>query len=424
MTVNEDTLTAHLAERDCADAVHRELTQALLAGGGFDRLLRILSIALGRPVTVVDVQGRLVAASAQREPGAPPAVAPEVRAAIAAAAESGRCQVVDTAATSAVAALRAGSRDLGALLLGGNGSAPGPADRMLVERAAQLFALLELQQRTIADAAGRSITDLVSDILDPRGDSHHDDLERRARGFGVALGRLDTVQLYAVPAERRAAACTAAREHVGRRGLVGRTHGVVAVLLDSRRADLPAHELREHIRRRAGGGVLAVVPPPAESADDLPERFTVALRTNRLLSALGVTDGVAGTDEYLPYASVFDADTRSLRSFIDGLIGAVLAYDEERGTELVATLRAFVRSNASPTRTARLLRFHTNTILQRLDRLDALLGRGWREDDRFFRISVAARLHEMHEKLHEPSEMWPAHRGARQGDRHMISPAG
>ncbi|MFD0662272.1 helix-turn-helix domain-containing protein [Thermocatellispora tengchongensis] len=54
-----------------------------------------------------------------------------------------------------------------------------------------------------------------------------------------------------------------------------------------------------------------------------------------------------------------------------------------------------MRCNASPTRTARALGFHTNTILQRLDRLDALLGPGWREDDRFFRISLAVRLHEM-----------------------------
>jgi DNA-binding PucR family transcriptional regulator len=97
---------------------------------------------------------------------------------------------------------------------------------------------------------------------------------------------------------------------------------------------------------------------------------------------------------------VLDADERALASFLDATIGAVRRYDEARGTDLLGTLRAFVRNNASPTRTARALNFHTNTILQRLERLDAVLGEGWRDDERLFRIGLAARLDELHETLH------------------------
>jgi len=60
---------------------------------------------------------------------------------------------------------------------------------------------------------------------------------------------------------------------------------------------------------------------------------------------------------------------------------------------LLATLRCFVQSNASPTRTARELHLHTNTVLQRLERITALLGEGWRESEALFRISIAVRMH-------------------------------
>lgn len=379
-----DRLTEHLTERDRANVVHQELVQVVLTGGRFDQLVRTLSSALGRQVTVVDAEDRVVASSAR---GARPAITPEIRAAIATSSVSGHCQVLEN---GAVAAMRAGSQDFGALLFGKGDFELGPVDRRTIERAAQVCSLLELQQQAVANAEGRILSDLVVDILDARP-GRRDDLERRARRFGVVLADLDTVRLYVVAGDQRAAALDTARRLAGDGGLVGLGHGVVVVLLDSRRVTVSAQELREHIGRRVGGPVLAVVPP----SGDLAERFTLALRTSRLLEVLGVDDAVVDTDEYLPYASVFDTDRRSLTSFVDGQLRPVLAYDEERGTELVATLRAFVRCNASPTKAARLLNFHTNTILQRLERLDALLGPGWREDDRFFRISLAVRLHEL-----------------------------
>jgi PucR C-terminal helix-turn-helix domain/GAF domain len=447
-----DRLAGHLAERDRAGVVHEDLMRVVLGGGGFDQLVRTLSTALGRSVTVIDAEDRVVASSERDAvPGTPATISPQVRAAIAAGSASGRCQVLDnppdpppgripqppspsmgTSAevppspsqgtpaevrpspsqgtpaevppsppqgtpaevrreSGAVAVMRAGAEEFGALVFGPGEFELGPVDLRTIERAAQVCSLLELQQQAVANVEGRLLTDLVGDILDAQP-GRRDDLERRARRFGVVLSRLDTVHLYAVAGDQRPRTLAAARQRIGGAGLVGLSHGVVVALLDSRRPGLDAHAIRQHLAHRVGGPVLAVVPPPA---DDLARSFTTALRTSRLLAAIGVHDEVANTDDYLPYASVFDADARSLRSYITGLIGPVLDYDEDRGTELVATLRAFVRSNASPTRTARALGFHTNTILQRLERLDALLGPAWREDDRFFRISLAVRLHEM-----------------------------
>jgi DNA-binding PucR family transcriptional regulator len=131
----------------------------------------------------------------------------------------------------------------------------------------------------------------------------------------------------------------------------------------------------------------------------LPEAFETAMRTARLLAALEIVGATAQVDDFLPYAAVLDTDARALSAFLRDTIGAVRAYDAERNADLLGTLRAFVRNNASPTRTARALNFHTHTILQRLDRLDHVLGQSWREDERMFRLSIAVRLDELRERL-------------------------
>jgi len=73
----------------------------------------------------------------------------------------------------------------------------------------------------------------------------------------------------------------------------------------------------------------------------------------------------------------------------------VLDHDATHGTDLTATLAAFVRNGASPTRTARAINYHSNTILARLERITALLGDRWRDDEQLYRISTAVRLDEL-----------------------------
>ena len=138
--------------------------------------------------------------------------------------------------------------------------------------------------------------------------------------------------------------------------------------------------------------LLVVTPPQARTVDALSTSFETAHRTSKLLEALGIDDRVVTTESFQPYMVMFGSDPEAIHPFIDQVIGPVIAYDGKHGTDLVATLRAFVRNESSPTKTARALNFHTNTILQRLDRLKMILGDGWRDDESLFRISTAVRL--------------------------------
>ena len=393
-----ERLTGHLTERDRANTVHQELVHAVLAGGGFSPVAETLATALARTVAIVDAGGRLIAAAGLPLPESMIEVPDAAGSAIEESRASGHCVTVEgVPGLHAVVALTAGPQFFGTMLLGDGDFELGAVDRRTVERAAQVGALLSLQQEAVAGAEHRTQSELVADLLDAVPERRAD-VERRVRRLGIDLERLDSLVLFVVPGEHRAAAARVLAPSLDQRALVGEYRGFVVACYDGETLAPDVDHLRARISRAVQRPVLAVVPPRSSGA--LPAAAGHAMRTARLLSALGTDDRTALTDDYLPYSAVLDADERTLAAFLDQTIGAVRRYDEARGTDLLGTLRAFVRNNASPTRTARALNFHTNTILQRLERLDAVLGAGWRDDERLFRIGMATRLDELSEQLH------------------------
>lgn len=391
-----ESLTAHLAERDRANTVHQELVQAVLGGGGFSPVAETLSSALGRTVAIIDAREQIIATAGLPLPEGMVSLGPGVLDALAESRRSGHCLLVEESGIRAVAALTAGPQFFGALLLGDGEFELGALDVRTIERAAQVGALLALQQEAVAGSDHRIQSELLADLLDDVPERRAD-VERRARRLGIALEDLDALVLLAVPGEQRTAAARAIGPFLDDRALVGEYRGFVVAAYPSARMTLDPEQFRTRVARALHQPVLAVTPPAGAGA--LPAAFALAMRTARLLAALEVDDIATTTDDYLPYSAVLDTDARTLAAFLRDTIGAVRRYDADRGTDLLGTLRAFVRNNASPTRTARALNFHTNTILQRLERLDRVLGEDWRDDERLFRIGLAVRLDELRERL-------------------------
>ena len=356
-----ESLTEHLVERERAHTVHQELVHAVLGGGGFSPVAETLSSALGRSVVIVDAREQVIAAAGLPLAARMLELDDLTREAVAESRRSGYCIAVEgSPGIRAVAALTAGTQHFGALLLGEGEFDLGAVDRRTVERAAQVGALLALQQEAVAGADHRVQSELVADLLDDVPERRAD-VERRAQRIGIPLAELDTLLLFAVPGEHRTAAARAIGPYLDERALVGEYRGFVVAAFSSARFAADPEQFRARVARAIQRPVLAVSPPPAAGA--LPAAFTAAMRTARLLAALGVDDVATSTDGYMPYAAVLETDARTLAAFLDETIGAVRRYDTDRGTDLLGTLRAFVRNNASPTRTARALNFHTNTIL-------------------------------------------------------------
>ncbi len=80
---------------------------------------------------------------------------------------------------------------------------------------------------------------------------------------------------------------------------------------------------------------------------------------------------------------------------MEATIGPVLAYDAQRGTNLVETLEQWFATGSRPAETARALLIHPNTVAQRLDRVGRLLGEGWRDPSRALDLQLALRLHRL-----------------------------
>ncbi|WEG08680.1 GAF domain-containing protein [Microbacterium horticulturae] len=391
-----ESLTAHLVERDRANTVHQELVQAVLAGGGFGPVAETLASGLGRAVAILDAHEQMIAAAGPPLPEGMLRLDEVVRAAIADSRRSGHCVAIEGEGVRAVAALSAGAQHFGALLLGDGDFELGAVDFRTIERAAQVGALLELQQEAASGADHRVRSELLADLLDDVPE-RRGDVERRARRLGVDLYALDSLLLLAVPGDQQSVAARALSRRLDEWALVGEYRGYVVAAFASDRPHPDIETLRAHVARTIQHPVLAVASP--ERTGELQGAFLGAMRTARLLAALEVPESSVRTEDFLPYSAVLDTDARSLSAFLDDTIGAVRRYDAERNADLLGTLRAFVRSNASPTRTARVLNFHTNTILQRLDRLDQVLGTDWRDEERMFRIGIAVRLDQLRERL-------------------------
>ncbi|MCD9586502.1 helix-turn-helix domain-containing protein [Streptomyces sp. 8ZJF_21] len=395
-----DALADHVEAMERAGRVHEELTAAVLRGGGAADVARTLGAALERPVVILDETYAVLAASDDRST---PSVIdpPAVRLAITDSLRSGRCTPLSppTGEFHTAVAVLAGEMMLGGLLIGDGAVELGAVEQRTIERAAQITALLTLKQDAVLHAEdhvrGELLGDLVS--LDAR---RRASLPARLRARRLRPDDLRTVVIAVVAPEQRRAALRATQTVAAPSGLAGEVDGVVTLVVPESDPQRAATTVRDRLcAAMRAGEVLTVAAPPAESLDELSTRFTTARDCGRVLTALGIEAAAVAADAYLPYTTLFAHDPTSVRQFIDRTIGPVRRWDAERGTELLATLHRFVDCNASPARTARLMGVHSNTVLQRLDRITQLLGSTWRDSESFFRISVAVRLHTLSETL-------------------------
>ncbi|NUH36984.1 GAF domain-containing protein [Streptomyces samsunensis] len=395
-----DALADHVEAMERAGRVHEELTAAVLRGGGAADVARTLGAALERPVVILDETYAVLAASDDRST---PSVIdpPAVRLAITDSLRSGRCTPLSppTGEFHTAVAVLAGEMMLGGLLIGDGAVELGAVEQRTIERAAQITALLTLKQDAVLHAEDHVRGELLGDLVsfDAR---RRASLPARLRARRLRPDDLRTVVIAVVAPEQRRAALRATQTVAAPSGLAGEVDGVVTLVVPESDPQRAATTVRDRLCAAMGAGeVLTVAAPPAESLDELSTRFTTARDCGRVLTALGIEAAAVAADAYLPYTTLFAHDPTSVRQFIDRTIGPVRRWDAERGTELLATLHRFVDCNASPARTARLMGVHSNTVLQRLDRITQLLGSTWRDSESFFRISVAVRLHTLSETL-------------------------
>lgn len=82
----------------------------------------------------------------------------------------------------------------------------------------------------------------------------------------------------------------------------------------------------------------------------------------------------------------------NLTHFCQDTLGTLIDYDQQHGTELIDTLRVFLRCNQNATRAARDLFIHYNTLRYRLDCINQILGTALEQPEHRLAIEIALYL--------------------------------
>lgn len=398
----------HVSTMERAQSVHEALTHLVLTGGGPEQVAVKLVEQLGGSVTVLGYDDVPVALAGEDSPfghegDEAPTAPPTIAAALASARTTGRCATAtdDSGTTHSVAAVQAGETYLGALVWT-RPSAPAPADRRMLERAAHIVALMTLKENAIADAAERLSGELLTELLvSSPSVSAPQRARTRARGIDVdSLDLLVVAEAATVPTSALSRTMHAyASRHAG---LAGEHLGRATMLLpadDPHEAVAAAHQA---MRRQLGRPVTLI--GERVQGTDWARAFPTASRCTALAAALGHADSGAMTSQFAPFSLLFDADRAGdLEHFLDSSIGPLLDYDAHRSTELVRTATAYFAHQGNVARTSRALHVHLNTLMKRLDRVTALLGEQWRTSDSL-RVNLALRLHELRSGGPTPGE--------------------
>ena len=141
--------------------------------------------------------------------------------------------------------------------------------------------------------------------------------------------------------------------------------------------------------------IIGVTSGTVARVEALPQAFAELKRGIGVLRALGRRHELVAQATLSLYAMLFEQRQGSeLGAFIDATVGALMAHDARRGTDLCGTLLTYLDSAQNARATADAMGIHVNTLRQRLDSVDALIG-NWREGGRTLELHLALRMHRL-----------------------------
>lgn len=266
----------------------------------------------------------------------------------------------------------------------------GTADqRRILARAATVAALLLSKLQADQSTARERSVELIGELLrDPGSDR----VPLLQSGLPVDLDALDTVLVAQGP--DNAQLLRGAQQRAEREG------GLAASYRDAVLLWLPSQDPRGAARTAAQALTERLGTPVTVGGARLPQGpGTLAMAANearhtlRVLRALGQEGTGAHSSQVAPFPAIMANSTpEDLRFFIREALGALLDYDARHGTDLVPTLDQVYSSGSNATLAAQDLFVHTNTVHQRLARIDQITGESWRDGDVALRRQLALKI--------------------------------
>ncbi|WP_328535409.1 helix-turn-helix domain-containing protein [Streptomyces sp. NBC_00344] len=383
----------HSAAMQRAEEAHDRLTDLVLRGGDLTEVAAAVARLLDGALSIHDSQGRVLAAVGPdgRAPMGDADDPDRVAAATGESLAAGRAVYRGATWTCAVLA---GPRLLGSLTLYHRPHLDDP-DRRLFERAGVITALLLMLRHSVAETENRVRGELIADLL-AAPDRDPGALVGRGRRLGIDLEQPHLLLVAeAVGCGQEKLPGAAVQYLFGSDGISAEHAGTAVLLVRAADDGSPGEAARTaaaQLAHLAGAPVTVAAAGPAAGPQAVAAAYAEAARCLRAMRALGRVGEGAGALE-LGFVGVLLGDARDVTGFVEATIGSLLEYDTRRGTVLVRTLEAYFACGGSLTRAKDVLHVHVNTVVQRLDRIQALLGPDWNCPERALELRLALRLH-------------------------------
>jgi len=295
--------------------------------------------------------------------------------------------------------VRAGEEAFGFLLARVSGDLTEPDVRTL-ERAAQTAALLQLMERQVGLIEQQVRGELLDDLLADR-EPDWDAFERRASRADLLdfeRSHIVVVLAPAGPDRSRRHLLRISHEWAAREGGLAAEHaGFVVMLVPATEPDRVIVAVQGEISRHAGFKITAGVAGPASSAHEVRTLFREAHRCHRLLVALGRPGEAAGVPQLGSIGLILEGTSRPLvKRLLEEKLGKLVHYDRETNALLVETLESYFQHGQNPRSAASSLHVHPNTVYQRLERIDQVLGsEEWRSPVGALEMQLALQFHQL-----------------------------
>jgi len=275
--------------------------------------------------------------------------------------------------------------------------APAEADLLAAQHAANVYALALMRERLTDEVT----TELRDQLLEALLDGQVTDeaaLHERARRLGYNETTTYRVMVFSPDTQGAAGQPLAAesgwtagwrrrlldgaaqlvRERVPQAIITRRREELVVLAPDA--ADLPPAELGRAAVRYGTSlypnmSLTVGVGGPCEAPREIARSYAQARRTAEIALRFGRRGEVVGFESLGLYRLLFQVSDRTeLRSFVDQVLGQLLAYDQKHRTDFTRTLQTFLSNNNSVQVTARDLFVHVNTAAYRIQRIQAITG--------------------------------------------------
>jgi GAF domain-containing protein/sugar diacid utilization regulator len=390
---------SHVRALEELSTLDRRLMETLASAGSLPHLLALLTESLGAPVFLVSPMGEpLAGMAANPDFGSFAALGAAEESAAKSAAIAFEVKNKKYTVMSAVA----GEQHLASLIVAEKLSA---ARLAVLERSALVLSVSLLFERTYQDAQYRLQLELIDDLLNPRSE-HAAAMTRRAAQFGLANHLQLVVRVVGVSDDQRQRALSVLRhQRETVPGIIALHESHLCIIEpverhDSGRDDAgdagrAGQSIIDELKRRRITATVGSSEPVTGFAR-LSTAHTEAHAVLRALQALS-RNGEAADRAALGTAGMLLGAMESpfAGQLLTAQLGPLLNYDERRGTQLVLTAWMFHENGGASQETADALHIHTNTLRQRLDRIDALIGASWRRRSRSLDVQVALRLWRM-----------------------------